>query len=47
MFAICKEQGSQRLGNICKEEVINKAAAIEVGDKIRVQTAKKWMKQQS
>lgn len=41
MFNICSEQGSKRLDNICKEEIINKVATIEVGDKIRVQTVRK------
>lgn len=41
MFNICSEQGSKRLDNICKEEIINKVATIEVGDKIRAQTVRK------
>lgn len=37
MFDVCKDKGSQRLDNICKEQILNKAGTIEVGDEIRKQ----------
>jgi len=38
MFDFCKNKGSQKLGNLCKEEILNRAATIEVGETIRKQT---------
>lgn len=41
MFDVCKDKGNQRLDNICKEQILNKAGTIEVGDEIRKQTERK------
>jgi len=35
IFDVCKEKGSRKLDNICKEELLNKAGTIEVGEQIR------------
>lgn len=35
MFDVCKDKGNQRLSNICKEEILNKAGTIEIGDQIK------------
>lgn len=35
MFDVCKAKGSKRLDNICKEEILNKAGTIEIGDQIK------------
>ena len=37
MFNACKEKGSRKLDNICKEEILNKAGTIEAGEGIRKQ----------
>ena len=41
MFSVCKEKGSKKLDNICKEEILNKAGTIEAGEAIRKQTESK------
>lgn len=41
MFDICKEKGSRKLDNICKEEILNKAGTIEAGEDIRKQIERK------
>ena len=37
LFRSCKEKGSRKLDNICKEEILNKAGTIEAGEDIRKQ----------
>ena len=41
MFDVCKNKGNQKLDNICKEQILNKAGTIEAGDEIRKQTERK------
>lgn len=41
MFDVCKDKGNRKLDNICKEQILNKAGTIEVGEEIRKQTERK------
>lgn len=41
MFDVCKDKGNQKLDNICKEQILNKAGTLEVGDEIRERTERK------